>query len=101
MAGSVVAVASEGDADSVAIIHSALNDASHLIPHVESPITVFRNQLGFDPKQKEYSCEHPHSGYLRHLIPIDNLAISKMKDDLGKYLKPSIINGIKIPEVYL
>jgi len=66
---------------------------------VEAPINVFRNQLVFDPDRLEYTCETPHTGYVRHLIPIDST--QDLLPFLMKYLKPLIINGIKIPESYL
>lgn len=91
--------ASTSTTDSVATVHSALQDASDLIPHVEAPINVFRNQLVFDPDRLEYSFETPHTGYVRHLIPIDST--QDLLPCLMKYLKPLIINGIKIPESYL
>jgi len=91
--------ASTSTTNSVATVHSALQDASDLIPHVEAPINVFRNQLVFDPDRLEYSCETPHTGYVRHLIPID--CTQDLLHFLMKYLKPLIINGIQIPESYL
>lgn len=38
----------DDDMQSLATAHSASHDSSRLIPHVESPINVFRNQLIFD-----------------------------------------------------
>jgi len=91
--------ASTSTTDSVATVHSALQDASDLVPYVEAPINVFRNQLYFDPNRLEYSCETPHTGYVRHLIPIDST--QDLLPCLMKYLKLLINNGIKIPESYL
>lgn len=82
-------------------MHSADEDASHLLPHVEVPIHVYRNQLVFDPEPSEYLCEQPHRGFERHLIPVGTSVLSELVVTLGKYLKPSVINGIKIPETYL
>jgi len=97
--GSDTATASEADADSVATIHSALEDASNLIPHVEVPINVYRNQLIFDPNQLEYSREQPHSGCVRHVTPIESDTMSNLTDSLKKFLKPSVVNGM--PDAYL
>jgi len=58
--------------ESMASVHSALQDASDLFPHVEALINVFRNQLVFDPNMQEHACETPHTGYVRYLIPISN-----------------------------
>lgn len=64
--------ATGSDTDSVQTIHSALHDVSHYLPHVEVPINIFRNQLIFQLDLPEYSCEHPHSGFVRHFIPINS-----------------------------
>lgn len=82
-------------------VHSADEDASHLLPHVEVPINVYRNQLVFDPERSEYLCEQPHRGFERHLIPVGTGLLSELVVTLAKYLKPSVINGAKIPETYL
>jgi len=87
--------------ESMATVHSALQDASDLIPHVEVPINVFRNQLVFDSSVKEYECLSPHAGYARHLIPLNNEAMLTLEATLKSYLKPSILNGIRMPETYL
>lgn len=82
-------------------VHSADEDSSKLLPHVKVPINVYRNQLVFDPDRSEYLCEQPHRGFERHLIPVGVGLLSDLVVTLGEYLKPSVINGVKIPEVYL
>jgi len=89
------------ESDSIATVHSALPDASCLIPHVETPINAYRNQLIFYSDLSDYSCGHPHTGYVRHSIPISDHAPSTLLNVLKKYLKPLVINGIKIPDDYL
>jgi len=56
------------ESDSIATVHSALQDASCLIPHVEAPINAYRNQLIFYSDLSGYSCGH--IGYVRHSIQI-------------------------------
>lgn len=93
--------ATGSDTDSVQTIHSALHDVSHYVPHVEVAFNVFRNQLIFQLDLPEYSCEHPHSGFVRHFIPINSGTQFSLTISLRKYLKPSVINGVKIPDSYL
>jgi len=86
------------ESDSIATVHSALQNASCLIPHVEAPHDY---RL---PKSIDFlfiSCGHPHAGYVRHSIPINDHFPSTLLNSLKKYLKPSVINGIKIPDDYL
>lgn len=83
---------------SLATTHSASHDSSQLIPHVESKINVFRNQLIFDTTRSEYLCKHPYPGYTRHLIPLKDGSLANLANSLQSYLRPTIISGVKIPE---
>lgn len=91
----------EDDMQSLATAHSALHDSSRLIPHVESPINVFKNQLIFDTTRSKYLCEHPFPGYTRHLIPLKDGSLADLTNSLQSCLRPVIINGVKIPEAHL
>lgn len=91
----------DDDMQSLDTAHSASHDSSKLIPHVESPINVFKNQLIFDTTRSEYLCEYPHPGYTRHLIPLNDGSLAELTDSLQSYLRPVIINGVKIPEEHL
>lgn len=81
-----------------ATVHSAFQDASQLIPHVENPINVYRNQLVFDANVTEYSCIQPPVGYARHTIPINIQTRMQLGTLLRLYLKPVIIIVVKIPD---
>ena len=79
--------------------HSADQDASDLIPHVEIPLNVFKNQIIFGNRFDMY--EEPHSGYMRHFVGVEDLSKERMIAILKEKLKPNILNGIKIPERFL
>jgi len=58
--------------------------------------------------QKKFKCEietlkgsHPYPGYTRHFIPLKDGSLADLTNSLQSYLRPVIINGVKIPEVYL
>lgn len=82
-------------------MHSAEQDSSDLIPHVEAPINVFKCQLIFKTGIDLYSHEEPHAGYHRHYISMKKLDKAKLFEALRENLNPNVINGIKIPEDYL
>lgn len=82
-------------------IHSADQDGSDLIPHVEAPLNVFRNQIIFSQSDNfsEMSAhEQPHPKFYRHFISAKNLDHALIKNALKEKLNPNVINGIKIPE---
>lgn len=82
-------------------MHSAEQDSSDLIPHVEAPINVFKNQIIFRIGIDLDSHEEPHPGYHRHYVSARILDKSKLLESLKENLNPNIINGIKIPENHL
>lgn len=85
----------------ISTVHSASNDASDLIPHVEVPINVFRNQIIIKIGPDLQSQETPHKNFLRNYISAPEWDAEKLTDILKKNLNPSIVNGIKAPECYL
>ena len=88
--------ASEG-----ATMHSADQDSTDLIPHVEAPSNVFRNQIIFRDGIDLESFETPHPGYTRHYLSSTSWNSEHLKQALKLKLKPNVINGIKIPEHHL
>lgn len=89
------------DTDSVATVHSSLQDATDFVPHVEAPINVFRNQIIFNSDASAYSLETPFPGYTRHIIPLSDDTRRSLSAILKERLRPTVINGVKIPDAYL
>lgn len=94
--GTRTRTASEGDT-----VHSAEQDASDLIMHVEAPLNVFRNQIIIREGKELFSVECPHRGYTRHYINLDKVDEHSLTTVLKERLDPSLVNGIKIPEKFL
>lgn len=82
-------------------MHSADQDSSDLIPHVEAPINVFKNQIVIRNSSYLESHETPHRGVTRHYVSLPNWDGEKLTGILKKKLNPNVINGIKIPESYI
>lgn len=78
--------------------HSAEEDSTHLIPHCETPINVFRNQIIFSDKIGSNYYENPHKNFQRHYVKIGRLNKNKLTQILKEKLSPTVLNGIKIPE---
>lgn len=85
----------------VSTAHSASQDASDLIPHMEVPINVFRNQIIIKNGPELQSNEEPHKHFHRSYFSSRDWNYEKLLDVLKKTLQPNIINGIKAPEQYL
>lgn len=80
-------------------VHSAVQDASDLIPHVEAPLNVFRNQIIINVAKDFEAYEEPHPGYSRYHFSVEYLDKDALTAILKARLQPNIINGIKIPEL--
>lgn len=97
--------ASEGreddDLSSTETVHSAEQDASELIPHVEVPINVFRRQIIIGIGLDVTAMEEPHRGYTRHFISSKNWTKEELVTLLKEKLHPNILNGVKVPESLL
>lgn len=79
-------------------IHSATQDASDLIPHMEVPINVFKNQIIIKIGIELQSSETPHNNFHRHYFSSPEWNAEKLLDILKKTLHPNVVNGIKAPE---
>lgn len=85
-------------------VHSAAQDSSDLIPHVEAPLNVFRNQIIIKVGKGLEIYEEPHPGYSRHYVAAENLDRDKLIAILKTRLRPFglfILNGVKIPESHI
>lgn len=79
--------------------HSAESSSENLIPSVETPVNVFKNQLFMsidDTPSYEFKIVFP--GVHRHIIKEPHYDDQNLLNILKKYLNPSVINGIKTPE---
>lgn len=94
-AASVTDTASEGT------MHSAEQDSSDLIPHVETPINAFKNQIILRQGASCECSEEPHKGYKRFFITMPILSCEALVSVLKETLNPNVVNGIKIPECSL
>jgi hypothetical protein len=81
--------------------HSADEDNTDLIPHVEAPINVFKNQLILTEGKNVIAYESPHPGFHRHYVSLPTFPKEFLIEILKEKLHPTIINGIKIPEKYI
>ena len=103
--GSGTVTADEGlereSQQSDATIHSAEQDNSDLIPHVEVPLNVFKNQIVIRIGKELHSSIQPHPGFNRHHATIEQITYESLTDILKRCLSPNCINGIKIPEAYI
>ncbi|HBS53334.1 MAG TPA: hypothetical protein DD806_04965 [Flavobacterium sp.] len=79
--------------------HSDESSSHNLIPIVESPINVFKNQiilkLGPEPF---YECQNPFPKYSRHLITLPTYSNTNLFKIGKKFLNPQILNGIFITD---
>lgn len=95
-AASDTETASEGrrddDLSSDATIHSADQDSTDLIPHVEAPINVFRNQIIIKIGIDMTVYEEPHRGYARHFIALRQWSEDTLIAVLKEKLRPNIVN---------
>lgn len=79
--------------------HSDDSSSHNLIPTVECPVNVFRNQLIIRVGNAEaYQLENPFKYYERHTITKQNFNEIEIIDTFRKYLKPDIINGLNVSE---
>lgn len=79
--------------------HSAESSSENLIPSVESPINVFKNQLFLDIGEvSTYQFKIIFPGFHRHVITEPLYDEQKLQNILKRYLNPSVVNGIKTPE---
>lgn len=97
--GSLEHSARSGSTDTASeTMHSAEQDASDLIPHVEVPLNVFRNQIIIKEGRGLDIFEEPHVGYSRHYVAAEKLGKAELTEILKTRLKPNVLNGVKIPE---
>lgn len=79
--------------------HSSESSPENLIPSVESPINVFKNQILLNIDDcSTYQFKIVFPGFHRHIITEPSYDEQKMLYILKRYLNPSVINGIKTPE---
>lgn len=84
---------------STATQHSAESSSENLIPSVETPINVFKNQLFINTGEvPSYQFKILFPGIHRHLIVETEYNEGNLVGILKKYLNPSVINGIKTAE---
>lgn len=80
-------------------VHSAESSAEDLIPSVELPINVFKNQIFLTiGEETSYQFQIVFPGYHRHTIVEREFTEDKLLALLKRYLNPSVINGIKTSE---
>lgn len=78
--------------------HSDDSSSQYLIPTIETPINVFRNQLILLQGNPNYEISQPFPGYTRHNITYPEYTDTIIINCLRNYLKPNIINGLKTSE---
>lgn len=84
---------------STATQHSAESSAENLIPGIETPINVFKNQIFLEiDESPSYQFKIVFPGIHQHLIVENEYNENKLLSPLKRYLNPSVINGIKTSE---
>lgn len=80
-------------------VHSSDSSPQELIPSIEIPINVFKNQIFLTLSESStYQFKIIFPGFHRHLITEPDYDEQKLTELLKRYLNPSVINGIKTPE---
>lgn len=82
--------------------HSDDSSGHNLIPTVETPINVFRNQLVLNRGENSgYQLLNPFPNYCRHIITQPNYSENDLINILGRYLNPLTLNGLKTEEAIM
>lgn len=80
-------------------VHSDESSSHNLIPAVEVPINVFRNQIILTfGNESNYQFQTPFQKFKRHIFNEKNYNQNIIINILKKYLNPNIINGLSAPE---
>lgn len=79
--------------------HSDESSGHHLIPTIETPINVFRNQLILKiGEENSYQLTHPFPTYNRHTIIQPHYSDTDILNIFKSYLNPNIVNGLLTEE---
>lgn len=80
--------------------HSADSSAQNLIPSVEIPINVFRNQLLLKiGNENSYQIQNPFDNYTRHILIRQDYSANDIINIFKRYLNPNTINGLLTDEM--
>jgi Reverse transcriptase (RNA-dependent DNA polymerase)/RNase H-like domain found in reverse transcriptase/Integrase zinc binding domain len=76
-------------------LHSDESSGQNLIPMVESPVNVFKNQiiLKIGP-ESNYELQKPFENFTRHLITLPSYSNVNLMKIGKKFLNPQILNGV-------
>lgn len=78
-----------------ATVHSDDSSGENLIPSVECPINVFKNQIFIlIGETTEYQFKLPFPTFHRHIITAPSFSEDSLLDILKRYLNPSVVNGL-------
>lgn len=79
--------------------HSDESSSHNLIPSVEVPVNVFRNQLILNKgDETSYQATNPFQNYTRHVITQPNFSETDIINIFTAYLNPNTVNGLKTDE---
>lgn len=79
--------------------HSDESSSHNLIPSVETPLNVFKNQLLLKiGVSSNYQLEKPFPGYWKHTITEPRYTKENLIGIFKRFLNPHVINGIKTEE---
>lgn len=82
--------------------HSADSSSHNLIPTIEKPINVFRNQIIINQgNENNYQRSNPFPNYVRHTITRTHYSEEDIIRILKKYLNPGTINGLQTEEAIM
>lgn len=79
--------------------HSDESSSQNLIPTIEAPINVFRNQIILNiGDETSYQSLNPFSKYNRHIFIQPQYTRDDIINIFKRYLNPNIVNGLKTTE---
>lgn len=79
--------------------HSSDSSSHDLIPTVDVPLNVFRNQLMLNiDEETSYQIVQPFPNYMRHIFTQPQFTRTDIINIFKRYLNPHTINGLKTTE---
>lgn len=79
----------------MATVHSDDSSSGNLIPSVECPVNVFKNQIFIlIGETSEYQFKLPFPTFHRHVITAREFSEDDLLGILKRYLNPSVVNGL-------
>jgi len=80
-------------------MHSDESSSHNLIPCVEIPINVFKNQVILKiGSENSHDVQHPFENYTRHIYTQQSYSEQNLIDIFKQVMQPKVVNGLSAPE---